>query len=392
MFARFVSWLALGVASGFLVVASTAFARFDISNVALGVGIGILVVSLFLAYRYRHSASTVATALANAIVSAWTIVASQAFGLGEVQNLTLAGGLALAALAAIGLTVDELSSEEVVHSPEVKAGGEPTTARSGQAARWRPRVHGTCNNRLRPVTAPGSRGARRSPPRTGAPGSDRPSHHCHGPMTLNRTHALGASASDRLLQRVRTILNDGKRGAKLDEDGHEHPRRQCSERYPAARGQRTPMPVAGSSKLPLTAMCPGRCRGTLVGMRCVIVDDNPVFLEAAGALLERQGIAVAAMASTATEALRETDAARPDVVLVDISLGDESGVALARRLVERLCGKVPVILISTRAGEEVVELLSACRAAAFLPKPQLSAEAIRRIVADHAGANPTPET
>jgi DNA-binding NarL/FixJ family response regulator len=127
-------------------------------------------------------------------------------------------------------------------------------------------------------------------------------------------------------------------------------------------------------------------------MRCVIVDDNPVFLEAAGALLERQGIAVAAVASTATEALRETDAARPDVVLVDISLGDESGVELARRLVERLCGKVPVILISTRAAEEVVELLSACRAAAFLPKPQLSAEAIRRIVADHAGANPTPET
>jgi hypothetical protein len=124
MFARFVSWLALGVASGFLVVASTAFAPFDISNVALGVGIGILVVSLFLAYSYRHSASTVAT-----------LVASQAFGLGEVQNLTLAGGLALAALAAIGLTVHELSSEEVVHSPEVKAGGEPATARSGQAAR-----------------------------------------------------------------------------------------------------------------------------------------------------------------------------------------------------------------------------------------------------------------
>jgi predicted RND superfamily exporter protein len=98
MFARFLSWLALGVASGFLVVASMAFARFDTSNVALGVGIGILVVSLFLAYCYRHSASTVATALASAIVSGWTVVASQAFGLGEVQNRTFAGGLALAAL------------------------------------------------------------------------------------------------------------------------------------------------------------------------------------------------------------------------------------------------------------------------------------------------------
>jgi len=123
---RYLSWLGLAVAGAFLVVASTSFALFDIVNVALGIGIGTLVVSLFVAYRYRaHVPSLVIGAVA-AVVSLWTIVSSQAFSLSTVQNLTLAEGLALSALAVIGLSVHELSSERVVHSLTVDAarGGE----------------------------------------------------------------------------------------------------------------------------------------------------------------------------------------------------------------------------------------------------------------------------
>jgi hypothetical protein len=39
-----------------------------------------------------------------------------------VQNLTLAGGLAIGGLALVGLTVHELSTEHIVHSLEVSAG------------------------------------------------------------------------------------------------------------------------------------------------------------------------------------------------------------------------------------------------------------------------------
>jgi DNA-binding NarL/FixJ family response regulator len=136
----------------------------------------------------------------------------------------------------------------------------------------------------------------------------------------------------------------------------------------------------------------GHPPATLAGMRCLIVDDNPTFLAAATKSLTRDGLTVTGIASTTADALREADASRPDVVLVDISLGDESGVELARRLVERPCGDAPVILISTREAEEVVELLSACHAAAFLPKRQLSADAIQRIVADHVDPNARPGT
>ena len=120
-------------------------------------------------------------------------------------------------------------------------------------------------------------------------------------------------------------------------------------------------------------------------MRCLIVDDNRSFLEAARVLLEREGLTVVGITTTAAEALRQTETLRPDVVLVDISLGQESGFDLARRLVEDCqTGEATVILTSTHAEEEFVELIAACPAASFLPKAELSAGAIRRIVEGHA--------
>jgi CheY-like chemotaxis protein len=118
-------------------------------------------------------------------------------------------------------------------------------------------------------------------------------------------------------------------------------------------------------------------------LRCLIVDDNKPFLVAARALLEREGLIVAAIASSGAEALQQAETLRPDVVLVDISLGDESGLDLAGRLTETLGDEAVVVLISTRAEEEVVDLISGCPAVAFLPKAELSAGAIRRIVDDH---------
>jgi hypothetical protein len=132
---RYLSWLAVAVASAFLVVASTAFAVFDIANLALGVGIGTLVVSLFIAYRYRDHIPSLVTGAASAIVSAWTIVASQVFSLQEVQNLTLASGLALGALAVIGLTANELSSERVVHSLMVEGARDGDASHAAESTR-----------------------------------------------------------------------------------------------------------------------------------------------------------------------------------------------------------------------------------------------------------------
>jgi DNA-binding NarL/FixJ family response regulator len=68
---------------------------------------------------------------------------------------------------------------------------------------------------------------------------------------------------------------------------------------------------------------------------------------------------------------------RPDVVLVDVSLGEESGLELARRLADDSEHEATVILISTRSEAEIEDVISMCSAAGFLSKSELSADAIR---------------
>jgi DNA-binding NarL/FixJ family response regulator len=117
----------------------------------------------------------------------------------------------------------------------------------------------------------------------------------------------------------------------------------------------------------------------------LIVDDNPLFLAAARVLLERQGLTVAGVASTGAEALRQAGVLRPDVVLVDISLGEESGLDVARDLAADGRGAdSTVVLISTRAEEDVAELIAASPAAGFLAKTDLSAAAVCRIAGGRA--------
>ena len=116
-------------------------------------------------------------------------------------------------------------------------------------------------------------------------------------------------------------------------------------------------------------------------IRCLIVDDSKQFLAAARLLLERQGLTVVGVALTSAAALQQVESQRPDVVLVDVSLGEESGLDLARRLTQDDSGGgAAVIMISTRGGEEVADLVERSPAAAFLPKSELSAEAILRLV------------
>jgi DNA-binding NarL/FixJ family response regulator len=121
-------------------------------------------------------------------------------------------------------------------------------------------------------------------------------------------------------------------------------------------------------------------------LRCLIVDDSHWFLCAARHLLESQGIAVVGLASNSVEALRRTAELRPDVTLVDIDLGGESGLDLARQL-HRQTGHGTVILISTRAEQDYAELIAANPAVGFLSKTAISAGAIQDLLDSDPGGN-----
>jgi CheY-like chemotaxis protein len=122
-----------------------------------------------------------------------------------------------------------------------------------------------------------------------------------------------------------------------------------------------------------------------VAFRVLIVDDSPSFLEAACILLEREGVPVVGVASTIAEALSREAELRPEVVLVDITLGAESGFELARRLRQNdRDGSLTVILVSTYAEADLADLIAESPVNGFLPKSELSAEAIRRLLVGHA--------
>jgi CheY-like chemotaxis protein len=118
-----------------------------------------------------------------------------------------------------------------------------------------------------------------------------------------------------------------------------------------------------------------------MALRSLIVDDNSHFLQAARDLLEREGIDVVAVCSTSAEAVKLAAKLRPDVALVDIDLGAESGFTLARQLAG---GPGPetsrVILISTYAERDFAELIVQSPAVGFLSKSDLSAGAIQELL------------
>jgi DNA-binding NarL/FixJ family response regulator len=124
--------------------------------------------------------------------------------------------------------------------------------------------------------------------------------------------------------------------------------------------------------------------GPAMPLRCLIVDDDDAFRREMGALLEEQGASVVGGAASGTEALTQIARSHPDVVLVDIDLRGESGLALTRMLAERADGAPSphMVLISTHDEDEYADLIEASPAVGFLGKTELSAAAIQRMLAE----------
>jgi DNA-binding NarL/FixJ family response regulator len=118
-----------------------------------------------------------------------------------------------------------------------------------------------------------------------------------------------------------------------------------------------------------------------MALRCLIVDDNASFREEAGALLREQGIDVVGSAASGGEAFGHVARLAPDVALVDIDLGGESGLDLARELGATGNGRptVPVILISTHDEREYADLIAASPVVGFIAKADLTADAIHAV-------------
>jgi DNA-binding NarL/FixJ family response regulator len=121
-----------------------------------------------------------------------------------------------------------------------------------------------------------------------------------------------------------------------------------------------------------------------LSVRCLIVDDSANFRDAATSMLERAGIAVVGVACNSVEALSRYRELRPDITLVDVDLGAESGFDLAVQLNAADSPAPSVILISTHSEQDFADMIAASPALGFLPKFALSPAAIRDLLGDRA--------
>jgi DNA-binding NarL/FixJ family response regulator len=116
-------------------------------------------------------------------------------------------------------------------------------------------------------------------------------------------------------------------------------------------------------------------------LQCLIVDDSARFGDEARSLLEHEGISVVGVATSGDEAVRLTKELGPDLALVDISLGTESGFDFARRLADiRDIAPPKLIFVSTYDEEEFSDRIEASSALGFIAKTELSAEHIRKLL------------
>lgn len=115
-------------------------------------------------------------------------------------------------------------------------------------------------------------------------------------------------------------------------------------------------------------------------LRALVVDDSAAFRDAVAAMLRSGGIEVVGFATTAAEAVRSYLDLRPDMTLVDVDLGAESGFDVVEELHRKCAPVTAIILTSTHAEADLADLIATSPALGFLPKFALSHTAIREMI------------
>jgi len=117
-----------------------------------------------------------------------------------------------------------------------------------------------------------------------------------------------------------------------------------------------------------------------VSIRVMIVDDHPIWREGVERDLTERGYVIVATAADAASAVRTATATRPDIVLMDLQLGEGSGVDATKEILLAL-PETRVLVLS--ASAEHVDVLDAVKngASGYLVKSASAAEledAVRR--------------
>jgi DNA-binding NarL/FixJ family response regulator len=121
-----------------------------------------------------------------------------------------------------------------------------------------------------------------------------------------------------------------------------------------------------------------------MGRSLLVVDDHPGIASALTLLLDRATWGPILEAETRSEAIAVAERERPELVSVDLTLGDDDGVELVRQLREAHPHVVLVVLTASGTAEQAVRCLRA-GATAFIPKSCQPDEIVTAIEAAAGG-------
>jgi DNA-binding NarL/FixJ family response regulator len=101
--------------------------------------------------------------------------------------------------------------------------------------------------------------------------------------------------------------------------------------------------------------------------RVLVVDDHPMVREGLRSMLDGEGVEIVGEAASGTEALARVRELQPDVVLLDLELPDQDGLAVLKRVKETAPGAA-VLVVTMHQDPGRVRLAVEAGAAGYVLK------------------------
>jgi DNA-binding NarL/FixJ family response regulator len=134
---------------------------------------------------------------------------------------------------------------------------------------------------------------------------------------------------------------------------------------------------------------PKRKSNACSSLRVILADDNPAMLETLVDMLHRKYV-IAGTVSCGKSAVSEVLSMNPDIVVLDISLGDMTGFDVARQLKKADCN-AKVIFLSVHENHDFVRAAFDLGAAGYVFKSQISPDLLKALDAVSHGERFAPE-
>ena len=120
--------------------------------------------------------------------------------------------------------------------------------------------------------------------------------------------------------------------------------------------------------------------------RLLCVDDSPDMLEILVDLLQPQFTIVGALSSGAS-VLEKTTTLNPDIILLDVDLGDISGFAVAEQLRSSGC-PASIVFLSVHESIDFIRAAKDLGAAGYVCKSQITRDLVKTLHTAAAGPPP----